>query len=248
VLVGHAEALLDRAELAEADLAAAVGQVAGRGRIASFQSVALRIATPAMESLARDAPGLRCELVEAEPEQSLPALALGDIDLVLADEWPHQPHRRPPGVDRVDLHRDPLAVILAAGHPVARRHRRAVPLAELATELWATGHPGTGWDEMTKRTCRQFGGFDPDIRHRVNDSVVALALVARGLALTLLPEFVGAADYPGVVTREIAGGSVHRTIFAATRATDARRPSVQAMLAAVRAAAAGVGWPVGAAP
>src|SRR6187402_3340486 len=49
---------------------------AGRGRIASFQSVALELAVPAMRTLAAQAPDLRCELVEAEPEQSLPALAL----------------------------------------------------------------------------------------------------------------------------------------------------------------------------
>src|SRR5918998_167120 len=69
-LVGHAEALLERAAVAEADLAAAAGTVTGRGRIAGFQSVALRLAMPAMEALARTAPGLRCELIEAEPEQA----------------------------------------------------------------------------------------------------------------------------------------------------------------------------------
>jgi len=144
VLVRHAEALLDRAELAEAELAAAAGSVAGRGRIAAFQSVALRLASPAMHALAREAPGLRCELVEAEPEQSLPALALGDIDLVLADEWQHQPHARPAGVDRHDLHRDPVRLVLPEGHPVALRHGRPVPLRALADELWTTGHRGTG--------------------------------------------------------------------------------------------------------
>src|SRR3954447_5457152 len=51
VLVGHAEALLERAALAEADLAAAAGTVAGRARIAAFESVALRLALPAMERL-----------------------------------------------------------------------------------------------------------------------------------------------------------------------------------------------------
>src|ERR671936_3070508 len=44
VLVTHAEALLERAALAEADLAAAAGTVAGGARIAGFESVALRIA------------------------------------------------------------------------------------------------------------------------------------------------------------------------------------------------------------
>src|SRR4051795_7784319 len=53
-LVEHADALLERAALAEADLAAAAGTVAGRGRIAGFQSVMLRLAVPAMEQLARE--------------------------------------------------------------------------------------------------------------------------------------------------------------------------------------------------
>src|SRR5688572_28067131 len=111
VLVGHADALLERAGRAEAELAAAAGRVAGRGRIATFQSVALQLAVPAMQALAREAPDLRCELVEAEPEESLPALALGDVDLVLADEWQHQPLARPAGLEREDLRRDPVHLV-----------------------------------------------------------------------------------------------------------------------------------------
>jgi DNA-binding transcriptional LysR family regulator len=243
VLVRHAEALLERAELAQADLAAATGTVAGRGRIASFQSVALRLALPAMQALAREAPGLRCELIEAEPEQSLPALALGDVDLVLADEWKHQPHARPAGVEREDLCLDPVHLVLPEDHPAARRHRQAVPLAELAAEAWTAGHRDTGWEEITNRTCRELGGFDPDVRHRTNDSVTSLALVANGQAVTLLPQLVRPEAQPGVSVRAIAEGSVHRTIYAATRAADAKRPSVRALLAAVRSAAADLGWP-----
>ena len=237
VLVGHAAALLERAEVAQADLAAAAGKVAGRGKIASFQSVALQLAIPAMQALALEAPDLRCELVEAEPERSLPALALGDVDLVLADEWQHQPLARPAGVARDDLCRDPVHLVLPADHPAARRHPRAVPLAELAGETWTTGHPGTAWEEITNRTCRRLGAFDPDIRHRTNDSVTSLALVADGQAVTLLPRLVGPAAQPGVAVREIAEGSLERTIFAATRTADASRPAVQALLRAVRASA-----------
>ena len=243
VLVRHADALLERTELAEAELAAAAGGVAGRGRIASFQSVGLRLAVPAIRALAREAPGLRCELVEAEPEQSLPALTLGDVDLVLADEWEHQPHSRPAGVERHDLHLEPVNLVLPADHPMARRHPRAVPLTELAGETWTTGHPGTGWEEMIDRTCRELGGFDPDIRHRTNDSVISLAIIAHGQAVTLLPELVAPEAQKGVVVRAIAEGPVHRTIFTATRAADAKRPSVQALLGAVHGAAANLGWP-----
>jgi DNA-binding transcriptional LysR family regulator len=238
VLVGHAEALLERAALAEADLAAAARTVAGRGRIAGFESVLLRVALPAMEALARDAPRLRCEVFEAEPEQALPALALGDLDLVLGDEWAHQPLRLPGGVERHDLLRDQVHVVLPTDHPAARRHRDAVPLAELAREPWATGHAGMGWEELTQRTCRELGGFDPDIRHRTNDATVGLALVARGLAVTLLPELPLRERHPGVALRAIAERPVSRQIFAATRAADAARPSTQALLGAVRDAVA----------
>jgi DNA-binding transcriptional LysR family regulator len=238
VLVEHAEAMLERAALAEADLAAAAGAVAGRARIAGFQSVVVRLALPAIDALARDAPRLRCELVEAEPEQALPALALGDVDLVLGDEWQHQPWRLPEGVQRHDLFDDPVRLVLPARHPAARRHRDAVPLAELAAEPWTTGHAGMGWEEITQRTCRGLGGFDPDIRHRTNDATISLALVARSRAVTMLPGFVMADRHPGVAVRRIAEGSVSRTIFAATRVADSARPSTQALLAAIRATAA----------
>ena len=135
---------------------------------------------------------------------------------------------------------DPVGVVLPEAHPAARRYRRAVPLAELAGEAWSTGHRETAWAEMTTRTCRELGGFDADIRHRTNDSVTTLALVAGGQAVTLLPALVDPDPerHPDIAVRAIADGDVHRTIFAATRTADAERPSVQALLAAVRTAAA----------
>jgi DNA-binding transcriptional LysR family regulator len=240
VLVDHAGALLERAELAQADLAAAAGTVAGRGRIASFQSVAFHLAVPAIQALSREAPGLRCELVEAEPEWSLPALAIGDVDLVLADEWEHQPLARLAGIVREDLLRDPVYVVLSMGHPALRRHRRAVPLAELEAEVWTSGHPGTAWKSMIERTCRELGRFEPDIRHQTNDAVLSLALVAAGRAVTLLPALVDPGSHPGISARPIAKDEVYRNILMATRAADAERPSVQALSAAIRAAAVDV--------
>jgi DNA-binding transcriptional LysR family regulator len=234
VLVEHADALLERAALAEADLAAAAGEVAGRGRIAGFQSVLHHLAIPAMGTLARAAPRLRCELLEAEPEQALPELALGEIDIVLADEWEHQPRSLSPDLERHELIRELVHVVLPARHPLARRHKEAVPLAELAGEPWVTGHRRMGWEEMTQGACRDLGGFEPDIRHRTNDATMSLALVARGLAVTLLPELPLAGGPPGVAVRRIAEGRVRRAIFAVTRAADAARPSTKALLAAVR--------------
>jgi DNA-binding transcriptional LysR family regulator len=87
------------------------------------------------------------------------------------------------------------------------------------------------WDEMTQRTCRALGGFEPDIRHRTTDATVSLALVARGLAVALVPGLAIPAEHPGVVLRPTG---VTRRILAIVRRADAARPSVQALLAALR--------------
>lgn len=131
-----------------------------------------------------------------------------------------------------------MALALAAGHPAAQRHRAAVPLAELAGDAWASGRAGMGWEEMTRRTCLELGGFEPDICHRTNDANLALALVARGLAVTMLPALPLLRLGPGLMLRAISERRVSRTIFAATRATDATRPSTRALLAAIREASA----------
>jgi DNA-binding transcriptional LysR family regulator len=109
-----------------------------------------------------------------------------------------------------------------------------VPLAELAGEVWTTGQAGLGWDEMTLRTCRALGGFEPDVRHRTNDATISLAIVAHGLAVAMLPDLPLPARHPGVKLRDIADAPVSRAIFAATRATDAARPSTRALLAAMQ--------------
>jgi DNA-binding transcriptional LysR family regulator len=235
LLVDHADALLDRAERAEADLAAAAGAVAGRARIAGFQSVLVHLVMPAIAALAEQAPRLRCELVEAEPEEALPALAVGDLDIVIGDEWQHAPRRLPGGVVRRDLLSDRVFVVVPADHEIARHREKTVALSELAGEVWVSGHVALGWEEMVQRTCREVGGFDPDIRHGANDANIALELVSRGLAVTLLPELPLLLRHQKVAVRQIAGHTVSRTIFAATRAVDEHRPSTNAGLATIEA-------------
>jgi DNA-binding transcriptional LysR family regulator len=157
---------------------------------------------------------------------------------VLGDEWQYQPRRLPPGIERHELMSDRVRIVLPARHPVARRHPETVPLSELAAEPWTTGHAGLGWDEMTRRTCQELGGFDPDVRYRTNDAAISLEVVAHGLAVAMLPDLALPDRLPGATLREIAGAPISRAIFAATRTTDSARPSTQALLAAVRHEAA----------
>ena len=72
-------------------------------------------------------------------------------------------------------------MVLPEAHPAARA-RGPVALADLAGERGSPAIGASAWEQITARTCRMHGGFDPDIRHRANDAVVSLALVAAGRA------------------------------------------------------------------
>src|SRR5437764_294424 len=119
-LVEHADALLERLEVAEAELQAAAGVVAGRVRVGALQTPLLSLVPPAIIALGERHPGLRVELQELEPEVSLPAVALGELEVAVAEEYDQAPRAIPRGLRREQLCRDPVRVVLPADHPLAR--------------------------------------------------------------------------------------------------------------------------------
>ncbi len=220
VLVRHAQTLLDAVEAAESDVAqVAAGRVAGVVRVASFQSAMLRIVAPAVRELAASHPRVRVEATEQEVEQAVPALRLQHLDVVVGDEYDDQPRPVHGDLARTDLVRERVRLVLPADHPLARR--RKVPLTRLADQPWAACQPGTGHREMQVRTCRQLGGFEPDLRHASDDFLILLELVRTTGACALLPQLVlgyePRAWESGVVVRDLAEGTIGRTVFMLTR-------------------------------
>ncbi len=232
MLAEHADALLARAAAAEADLAAEADSVVGRVRIAAFPSAIEHWVVPVVSQLAQSAPDLCCEVIDGEPEDALPKLAAGDLDLVVGDEWPHRPWRLAPDLQRRLCGGDPLRLVRPPGQP--RSHE---PLARLAGAAWVAGYEGMAWAETVKAACREHGGFEPDIRHRAGNARLALALVAAGQAVTILPELALGGRDSDVSVMTLGGAELHRKISVVTRAADANRPSVQAVLKAVIATA-----------
>lgn len=238
-LVAHTDVLLARMEEAESDLEATHEQITGTVRVAAIQSAGLYLLAPALQGLRREHPALRVEVTDAEPETSLPSLALGTLDMVLADQYPFLP--RPPD-DRLDLEpllEEQFQIVIPADHPLAGGEG-PVALAALKGEPWAVGKDDSAYAELTIRACRALGGFEPDVRHHSNDLLMLLALVANGQAVTLLPDLVGADREPSVVTREVAEARLTRTVFGAVRHGSARRPALNALRAALRDTAAGL--------
>ena len=131
----------------------------------------------------------------------MPALALGTLDLVLGDQYPFLPRPPDPRLDLEPLLEEQLPHHAAA--PSTRWPRAAgrSPLAALRDEPWAIGKDDSHYGELTIRACRALGGFEPDVRHRSNDLLMLLALVANGQAVTLLPDLVRADREPSASSR-----------------------------------------------
>jgi DNA-binding transcriptional LysR family regulator len=227
-LVEHADAVLARLEAAEADLAG-TGELRGRVRVATFQTAARALVAPAFISLSRTAPGIRGELIEMEAEESLPLLRVGEIDIVVAEEYEHAPRRHETALERRVLGVDRLLLALPEDHPGTRRAPGSLHIEDLAEEVWAAPRDGTAFIDEVRRLCRGAGGFEPDIRHQANDVRLLLQLAASGLAIALVPS-MGFEPEPGVTIRPTPRS---REIFASVRRGSTSNPAVAAVLAAL---------------
>ena len=234
VLVARADVLLAEVEAAEAELAeVAAGRLEGVVRVAAFQSAAIRIVAPAVRTLAETHPGIRIEVVEAEVEQSTPALRLQHLDVVVGDEYDDQPRPIHDDVRRATLLREHINLVLPADHPAAAKER--VALQDLAGASWAACQPGTGHRQMHLRVCRQLGGFEPDTQHTSDDFLILLELSRTTGSVTLLPDLIHAHEAPGVAVRRIREGSVQREVYSLVRRSSP--PAVTTVATALRAAA-----------
>jgi DNA-binding transcriptional LysR family regulator len=240
-LAEDSEAIFEQLERARTHVEAFRSGVGGTIRVAAFQTAASVVLPLALTSLAGDT-NLRVEVFELEPEDSLPLLARGGVDLVVGQEYEHAPRSLHPGISRRVEHDEPVLVALPSTDPLASR--RLLHLAALADRTWASGQPGTGYADALLRAARN-AGFEPDIRYRSNDVTVFLSLVAHGHAVALVPSLALASPTRPAVSLHIARDArLARRIFTAVRRGDEGRPALTRVREAV---AAGIGQAAGAA-
>jgi DNA-binding transcriptional LysR family regulator len=238
-LAAHADAVIARLEVAEADLAGLAGAAAGPLRVACFQTAAVSLVVPALLALEHEHPDVVGEVSDREAETALPALRLGDHDLVVAEEYEHAPRRLDAALEREELGHDRMLVALPEAHPAAARER--VALGELAAEPWVTAREDSAFGAMLVRACRSFGGYEPQIRHRTNDLRLLSELVARLGAVSLVPSLGRSWMGPGVVLRPLGGPSLDRRIVTVRRRGTGARPALAALRGALAERAAELG-------
>ncbi|MFJ9634554.1 LysR substrate-binding domain-containing protein [Streptomyces sp. NPDC101175] len=232
ILVAHTEAVLQRLERAEADIAASLTELTGTLRIASFQTAALALVPTALGLLRDQHPNLRVHVTQTEPERALPALLARDFDLVLAEEYPGNPNPRPAGLEQEDLLDDPLHLALPqppgvpADAPVAAE-TPVVALRSLADHPWVMEPEGTAARHWAMALCRN-AGFEPDVRFETTDLLLHRRLVEQGHAAAFLPDLVWSGQSPTTPLRQLPRGQRTRRVFTVVRRGSGGHPAVQA--------------------
>ncbi len=228
-LVAHAEQILADCEAAVADLEALADGVVGDVRVSAFPSAAQAILVPALATLRAEHPDITVLANDLEPHEAMPALKIGELDLVLSHEYNTMPAYSDPGLERIELLAEPMFAAVPRSHPAARR---PVSLEELRDEHWIVGRDATFCRECVVRATNA-AGFEPRIEFETNDFRVLASAVAAGLGVALLPAIADVRCLEGIALQPLAGNPIERRIFAAIRKGSRTAPLVSAVLDAV---------------
>jgi DNA-binding transcriptional LysR family regulator len=240
LLATHALAITSAMDAAEGDLADLAGLRTGMVRLAAFPTASSTIVPRLLATLADRHPGIRVTYVEAEPPEAVQGLRDGSIDLAITFSYPgdrNDPHGDASrGLSALPLFADEMAVVLPAGHALARGGGAggvgSLDVAELSGERWIAGCPRCRGHLLA--VC-EVAGFTPVISFETDNAGAVLNMVASGLGVAMLPRLaLATATVPaGAVIRRHTSRS-GRSIQMLTTDGAHRVPSLAATAAVLR--------------
>jgi DNA-binding transcriptional LysR family regulator len=179
-------------------------------------------------------PAVELRLIEADPQESLPQLRAGELEIALTYTPGLYSDETTSGLDVIDLVEDPFYVVLSAGHPLASKPK--VRLKELASEPWINGTGACPCSYQVRGACVN-AGFEPHVAFESDDFATVQGLVAAGVGVALIPDLGFATVRDDIAILELADKMPPRRIQAAAL-PGYRSPATEAMLAVLRETAA----------
>jgi DNA-binding transcriptional LysR family regulator len=237
LLADHAEAILGRVALAEAEVGDLVGLRRGHVRLGSFFTALVYLSAEAAALLETRHPELfrlqqqaiRDELVDRQA--AFRRLAAGELDVAIVFEHDFEPDPAPDGIEIVPLFEDPVRVLLPAGHRLAGA--RAVHLDDLASDTWIRAHHGSAArlvDHVLQRI-----GLRPAIlpAGHGDEPVESQAFVAAGRGVTVAHDLNVLISHEQIAVVPLRDDVPTRQIQAALM-RDQRAPAPRAVVDALR--------------
>jgi DNA-binding transcriptional LysR family regulator len=233
-LVGHAEGILARLEAAEGALSEIAGLRGGRLRMASFPTAGATLMPLAIATFRSSHPQVELTLAEAEPEEIVPRLRAGQLDLALLFEFVGE-SLLAEDMTRAELLEDPLYLALPHDHRLARRQR--IRLEDLHADSWVQTSSSSPCARQVVRSCHA-AGFEPNVSFESDDYQTVQGLVAAGVGVALIPELALSVVREDIVIRALSPTPPVRQVIAATPAGARLVPAAPAMLGVLEEAAA----------
>ena len=224
-LVRHADAILTRLADAEAELEAIAGLRGGRLRLAAFPTVGATLIPLAVATFRDRHPEVELTVRQLEPEDSLPLLKTGELDIALTIE--PSAHDDTEGLDCTFLLDDPMFAVLPLNHQLANKPR--VRLKDLAKDAWISTTDSCSCATLVRNHCIR-GGFDPHVTFESDDYLAIQGLVAAGVGVSLIPMLALTTVRDDIVIRDLGHEAPIRKIAAATLPGTHRSPAARAML------------------
>ncbi|MCQ4079059.1 LysR family transcriptional regulator [Streptomyces sp. RB6PN25] len=229
----HTGVILGNLSAAQQQLKGLAGLRAGRVRVCAFPSANATLLPEAIAQLTVEHPGIRIELLEDEPPESVQRLVRGECDIALTFSYPGLQVEVPTEVVELPLTEDLLTVLLPAGHPMARR--QAVRLSDLSGERWIAGCPRCRANFL--HVCAE-EGFTPDIVFSTDDNLAVQSLVMAGAGVALVPALVLSFLCHAKLTGRAVKPHTRRKVSAYVLREHCRVPATILVLDALKAAAA----------
>ncbi|MGV0780112.1 LysR family transcriptional regulator [Mycolicibacterium sp. XJ775] len=233
VLVGHADAVLAALDRARNEMDAYRSTPRGTVSVSFFPSGAAMLLAPLVIRAAERGVQVLGRDVDV-PASRAPA-QLADFDVVVVHRDERDPASWGPRFEAEELLREPLDVVVPAGHSLAGRGQ--VRLADLADERWIGVEGGLMVDDVLN-SIATLSGVQPRITQRINDFRVVEELVQAGTGIALMPRYVRLTR--DLVRLTITDIPVARRVEAVTRVGANTRPAVNAVLEDLRAIAADI--------
>jgi DNA-binding transcriptional LysR family regulator len=237
VLLEHADVLLTAERAAQAAVEDVRGTMSAPLTVGVFATVAAGLVPHLVADLRFSTPDLRLRTREVDPEDALPELHLGHLDLAFLIDYPDATE---PWPTSVTLHRIGTDSLRLAAPPGLLPRRRTVPLASLSDTPWVLSGSHTYYGRAVRAACRR-AGFEVEVTHEVDEQATALAMVRAGLGVTLVSELaLDDTTTPGVDVHRLVE-PVRRQILVAHDVATTARPAVRAFVRSARRAARAAG-------
>ncbi|MFT3871283.1 MAG: LysR family transcriptional regulator [Nocardioides sp.] len=241
VLTPAGLALAEAAEEVERTLAVARSRlehedaaVSGTVRIGGFQSFLSTVLSPALPDWHDRYPALAFETVEADDTTLARALRGGGLDALAVELDAGQSYTPPRGTTDVPLLDEPWKLILPSG---ALLNSDVVDLSRLGLP-WLSLDPTAASASAIRRVRRELGGEESS-RHTYLSHQNALALVAAGQGMTLIPALaLESVPTHGVDIMDVPGLGMRRVVLRHLTRSRAASPTLETAIGLIREAAA----------